>query len=152
MKISFLLTALISFCISALSQSEDSIWFVNNYNKMERQIIMRDGVKLFTAIYVPKDASEKHPVLMTRTPYSCTPYGEDKFISIWGSYYMTYARENYILVIQDVRGRYMSEGEFVDVRPFIKNKKNNKDVDEASDSYDTIDWLIKNIPCNNWIF
>ncbi len=149
MKISFLLTALISFCISALSQSEDSIWFVNNYNKMERQISMRDGIKLFTSIYVPKNASEKHPVLITRTPYSCRPYGEDKFLPIWTSYQMTYAKENYILVKQDVRGRYMSEGEFVDVRPFIKNKKSNKDVDEASDSYDTIDWLIKNIPGNN---
>ncbi len=149
MKISFLLIVLISFSLSVLSQNEDSIWFVNNYKKMERQITMRDGIKLFTAIYVPKDASEKHPVLITRTPYSCWPYGEDKFIPIWGSYHMTYAKENYILVIQDVRGRYMSEGEFVDVRPFIKNKKNNKDVDEASDTYDAIDWIIKNIQGNN---
>ncbi len=99
MKISFFLTALLLRCITALSQSEDSIWFVNNYSKMERQITMRDGIKLFTSVYVPKDASEKHPVLMTRTPYSSGPYGEGKFIPIWGSHYMTYARENYILVI-----------------------------------------------------
>ena len=86
---------------------------------------------------------------MTRTPYSCGPYGEKIFYPFWASYQMKYSKENYILVKQDVRGRYMSEGEFVDVRPFIKNKKNNKDTDEASDTYDTIDWIIKNISNNN---
>lgn len=109
---------------------------------------MRDGIKLFTSIYIPKDQSSKHPFLMTRTPYSSAPYGEGKFANYWDGYRMDYAKENFILVRQDVRGRFMSEGTFVDVRPFNKNKKGNE-TDEASDTYDTIDWLIKNIKNNN---
>ena len=110
---------------------------------------MRDGVKLFTSIYIPKDSTEKHPILITRTPYSCAPYGEENWPSYWDSYKKYYFREGYIMVIQDVRGRWMSEGEFMDVRPFNPNKKNATDVDEASDTYDAIEWLIKNIPGNN---
>jgi len=142
---------LIISCFSSgvYAQNADSSWFVNNYTKMEKYITMRDGVKLFTSFYIPKDQAEKHPFLLTRTPYSCAPYGEDKFASYWQSFRMAYARENYILVTQDVRGRYMSEGEFVDVRPFNKNKKTNNDIDEASDTYDAIDWMVKNIPDNN---
>ncbi|MEP7111015.1 MAG: CocE/NonD family hydrolase, partial [Ferruginibacter sp.] len=109
--------------ISTVAQNEDSSWFVNNYTKIERQIPMRDGIKLFTSIYIPKDKTEKHPFLLTRTPYSCAPYGEANFTSIWDEYRMAYAKENYILVRQDVRGRYMSEGEYMDVRPFNKDKK-----------------------------
>ncbi len=135
--------------ISSFAQNEDSAWFVNNYTKIERQIPMRDGIKLFTSIYVPKDKSEKHPFLLTRTPYSCAPYGEKNFPALWNSYKMAYLKENYIIVTQDVRGRYMSEGEFMDVRPFNKNKKTSKDIDEASDTYDAIEWLIKNIDNNN---
>lgn len=126
----------------------DSTWFSNNYSKKEVYITMRDGVKLFTSIYMPKSTSEKHPILMTRTPYSCRPYGEDKFIQIWRSYRKEYLEEGYIMVFQDVRGRWMSEGEFMDVRPFNPNKKGN-DIDEASDTYDTVDWLVKNLPNNN---
>jgi uncharacterized protein len=110
---------------------------------------MRDGVKLFTSIYVPKDKNEKHPILLTRTPYSCAPYGKDRYKAYWETYYKEYLREKYIMVIQDVRGRWMSEGEFVDVRPFNPNKKTNKDIDEASDTYDAIDWMVKNVPGNN---
>ena len=131
------------------AQSEDSTWFVNNYYKIERMVPMRDGIKLFTSFYIPKDSIEKHPFLFTRTPYSCAPYGEDKLTPFWNSFRMNYIKEKYILVTQDVRGRYMSEGEFVDIRPFNKNKKTNKDIDEASDTYDAIDWMLKNIPGNN---
>ena len=141
--------AFILAAISVTAQNDDSAWFAKNYTKIERQIPMRDGVKLFTSIYIPNDKSEKHPFLLNRTPYSCAPYGEDKFIRIDGRYQMAYAKENYILVIQDVRGRYMSEGEFMDVRPFNKNKKTAKDTDEASDTYDAIEWLLKNIEGNN---
>ena len=137
------------FSIWLIAQNEDSSYFANNYYKIERMVPMRDGVKLFTSFYIPKDSVEKHPFLMTRTPYSCAPYGEKNFLRIGGRYQMSYVKEKYILVMQDVRGRYMSEGNFVDVRPFIKNKKTNKDVDEASDSYDVIDWMLKNIPGNN---
>jgi len=133
----------------AHAENKDSIWVVNNYTKIERQIPMRDGIRLFTTIYIPKDTTERHPFLMTRTPYSCSPYGEDKFASFWRSYTMSYLKEGYIRVIQDVRGRWMSEGEFADVRPFNANKKTSQETDEASDSYDTVDWLLKNIPNNN---
>jgi len=135
--------------IFLIAQNTDSIWIVNNYTKIERQISMRDGIKLFTSIYIPKDNSENHPILMERTPYSCAPYGEDKWKDYWNSYLKAYLREGYIMVIQDVRGRWMSEGDFVDVRPFNPEKKSNKDIDEASDAYDAIDWLVKNIPHNN---
>src|SRR5215216_1379209 len=144
-----LLTALLLVVLPlfVFSQS-DSAWFVDNYTKMERMIPMRDGKKLFTAIYVPKDKSEKHPILMTRTPYGSGPYEEGKYREYWYGHYMTYLKENYIIIAQDVRGKYMSEGEYVDVRPFNKNKKDTE-VDEASDTYDTVDWLIKNLENNN---
>ncbi len=144
--LSFIIFLFLSF--TSFAQNEDSTWFVNNYTKLEQYIPMRDGIKLFTSIYIPKDQISKHPFLMTRTPYSSAPYGSDNFLPFWRSYLMKYARENIILVRQDVRGRYMSEGKFVDVRPFNKNKK-NKEIDEASDSYDAIDWLVKNIKNNN---
>lgn len=137
-----------SFSFGSTAQNLDSTWFVNNYSKKEIYISMRDGVNLFTSVYTPKDNLEKHPFLITRTPYSCAPYGEDKFVQLWNSYKMAYAKENYIFVTQDVRGRYMSEGMFEDVRPFNKNKK-GKETDEASDTYDAVDWLVKNIPGNN---
>jgi putative CocE/NonD family hydrolase len=136
------------FSIMVKSQNMDSVWFVNNYSKKETYITMRDGVKLFTSFYIPRNESEKHPFLITRTPYSCAPYGEDKYSTLWNSYKMAYAKENYIFVFQDVRGRYMSEGVFEDVRPFLKDKK-GKQIDEASDTYDAVDWMVKNITNNN---
>jgi putative CocE/NonD family hydrolase len=133
----------------AFGENPDSTWIVNHYIKKEQLITMRDGVRLFTSIYIPKDKTEKHPILITRTPYSCRPYGANKFRNFWANHYKDYFRENYIMVIQDVRGKFMSEGKFEDVRPFNPNKKTSKDIDEASDSYDTIDWLVKNIEDNN---
>jgi putative CocE/NonD family hydrolase len=140
---------LFSFVLLNAQNDQDSLWVRENYTKKEIYIPMRDGVKLFTAVYTPKDMSEKHPILMNRTPYSCAPYGADFSGRLTGSHWKYYCRENYIIVIQDVRGRWMSEGEFVDVRPFIKDKKANNDIDEASDTYDAIDWIIKNLPNNN---
>lgn len=109
---------------------------------------MRDGIKLFTSIYAPKDSTEKHPILIERTPYNCSPYGAGVYRDFWSDYNRYYLREGYILVVQDVRGRWMSEGKFVDVRPFLKDKKPG-DIDESTDAYDAIDWLVKNIPGNN---
>ena len=149
MKKLILVFTLCQLIFIAHSQNQDSLWVMNNYTKIERQIEMRDGVKLFTSIYIPKDIQENHPILMTRTPYSCAPYGEKTFRYFWYSYAMSYLKEGYIIVTQDVRGRYMSEGDFVDVRPFNPAKKTNKDIDESSDTYDTVDWLIKNIAHNN---
>jgi hypothetical protein len=140
---------LFSVIVVNAQTDQDSAWIRDNYTKKEVYIPMRDGIKLFTAIYSPKDMSEKHPVLMNRTPYSCWPYGENNWRTFWNSHWKYYLRENYIIVIQDVRGRWMSEGGFVDVRPFIKDKNTNADVDEASDTYDAIDWLVKNLPGNN---
>lgn len=131
-----------------LTQGTDSAWIVNNYTKKEVYIPMRDGVKLFTSIYLPKNVSEKHPILLTRTPYSCAPYGEDKFAAFWSSPRSYFMKEHYIYVQQDVRGRWMSEGVFEDVRPYNPNKKGTE-TDEASDTYDTIDWLVKNLTNNN---
>jgi uncharacterized protein len=144
----FLISALlfISFFLSA-QNSQDSAWIRDNYTKKEVSIPMRDGIKLFTSIYIPKDKTEKHPILIKRTPYSCKPYGENNWKDYWNCYQKEYCKEGYIMVTQDVRGRWMSEGEFKDVRPFNANKKGNE-IDEASDTYDTIDWLIKNIPNN----
>ena len=144
-----LLLFLFSFILLNAQTDQDSAWIRDNYTKKEITIPMRDGVKLFTAVYMPKDMSEKHPILMNRTPYSCSPYGENNWRGFWNGHWKYYLRENYIIVIQDVRGRWMSEGEFVDVRPFIKDKKTNNDIDEASDTYDAIDWLVKNLPNNN---
>lgn len=135
--------------IELKAQNQDSAWIVNNYIKKEIYIEMRDGIKLFTSIYIPKNNTEKHPVLITRTPYSCAPYGENAFRNFWKNHYKEYLKEHYIMVIQDVRGRWMSEGSFVDARPYNTNKKNNTDIDEASDTYDTIDWLVKNLENNN---
>ncbi len=136
------------FIVSLQAQNADSAWMREHYIKKEIYIKMRDGVRLFTSVYMPKDTTEKHPVLMTRTPYSCAPYGEDKWLPYWKSYVMAYLKEGFIMVRQDVRGRWMSEGMFEDVRPFNAAKKGTE-IDEASDTYDAIDWLVKNLPGNN---
>ncbi len=148
MKKLFIASVMLLVVFNASAENIDSTYFANNYIKKEVYITMRDGVTLFTSIYAPKDATEKHPILMTRTPYSCRPYGEKNYAAIWNGYKQTYVKENYIFVMQDVRGRYMSNGVFEDVRPFNKNKK-GKEIDEASDTYDTIDWLVKNLSNNN---
>jgi len=134
----------------ANAQEINEAWIKENYIKKEVLIPMRDGVKLFTAIYSPKNNTEKHPFLMMRSPYSCAPYGEEKIMGrLHNYYYKEYIKEGYIFVIQDVRGRWMSEGKFEDVRPFLENKSKPTDIDEASDTYDTVDWLLKNVDNNN---
>jgi putative CocE/NonD family hydrolase len=143
-----LLSATSFFFSAAQTNTLDSAWIKDNYYKIERMIPMRDGIKLFTAIYIPKDTTEKHPILLRRTPYSDEPYVEKSFPEFWNSYQRLYLRENYIMVVQDVRGKYMSEGDYVDVRPYNPNKKGTE-FDEASDTYDAVDWLIKNVPHNN---
>ena len=113
--------------LSITSQTINEQWVKEHYTKKEYSIPMRDGVKLFTTVYSPKDNSEKHPFLMTRTPYSCAPYGEEKYQPrLWNFHWREYLKEGYIFVFQDVRGRWMSEGTFLDVRPFNPNKKNKK--------------------------
>jgi len=118
------------------------------YTKIETMIPMRDGVKLFTSIYVPRDTTRLHPFILNRTPYSVGPYGPDRFPFL-DHQTSIFAREDYIIVRQDVRGRYMSEGEFVNVRPYVETKRSPQDIDETTDTYDTIEWLLKNVPGNN---
>lgn len=132
----------------AWAQENKANYVADNYTKKEVRIKMRDGVELFTSIYSPKDTSKKYPIVMQRTPYDCSPYGVDKFPKSIGPS-ETMMKEGYIVVYQDVRGRYMSDGLYDNMRAFISNKKNKTDVDEASDTYDTIDWLVKNVANNN---
>src|SRR5437867_573546 len=127
----------------------DSAFYQKNYVKHEYRIRMRDSVRLFTAVLIPKDSTELHPILLTRTPYSVRPYGEDKYPQSISNLLKQYLSRNYVIVNQDVRGRFMSEGTFENVRPYIAEKKSNHDIDETSDTYDTIDWLVKNIAHNN---
>jgi uncharacterized protein len=119
-----------------------------HYTKYEYRIAMRDGVRLFTAVFVPKDSSRPYPFLISRTPYSVAPYGVDQYRTQLGPS-PDFDKAGYIFVMQDVRGRYMSEGTFVEMRPHIDNKKSSKDVDDSSDLYDTLEWLLKNVPNNN---
>ena len=117
-----------------------------NYSREEVYITMRDGTRLFTSVYAPKDKSQQYPILIHRTPYNIEGNEGEYSGRLVNMYHLL--KEGYIIVFQDVRGRYMSEGEFVDVRPFIPNKK-GKQFDENSDTYDTVDWLIENIDGNN---
>lgn len=114
------------------------------YTKNEYRIPVRDGVLLYTAVYAPCDGA-KAPMIIFRTPYGCAPYGTDKFpAKLSKGYFRSYIDRGYIVVMQDVRGRFMSEGEFVNVRP-----AGFGEVDETTDSYDTVDWLVKHVPGNN---
>lgn len=113
------------------------------YEKVECSIAMRDSVHLHAAIYKPR-WGKNHPILVMRTPYSCAPYGDDFLDYLNENYlYRNYLRHGYILVFQDVRGRFMSEGEFENLRPALGT------TNEATDAYDTVDWLVKNIDGNN---
>ncbi len=119
-----------------------------NYTKYEIYIPMRDGVRLYTAVFAPKDSSKTYPILMQRTPYSIGPYGSDKYKENLGPSAL-FGKEGYIFVYQDVRGRWMSEGEFDHMRPHKDVKSGSKDIDESTDTYDTIEWLLKNVPGHN---
>ncbi len=147
MKNFFSIAFSIAFTLS-IAQEKKPNYVQENYTKKEHHLKMRDGAELFVSIYSPKDTSKKYPIMLQRTPYDCAPYGEDKFPNrIAPNEIMM--KEGYIVVYEDVRGRYMSDGLYDNMRPFIANKKSKLDIDEASDTYDTIDWLVKNVPNNN---
>ncbi|MBL0314197.1 MAG: CocE/NonD family hydrolase, partial [Holophagaceae bacterium] len=136
------------FSIALLAQAPapSANYVQEHYTKREVRIAMRDGVKLFTSIYVPKDTSRTYPVMMQRTPYSVAPYGPDKFK--WGlGPSRLFTEEGFIFVFQDVRGRMMSEGTFIEMTPH-KAHKGPKDVDESTDTFDTVDWIVKNLATN----
>lgn len=120
----------------------------SRYEKKEYRIPMRDGVKLFTIVYAPRDGSKKYPILLERTPYGIGPYGADAYREALGPSRL-FEESGYIFVYQDVRGCYMSEGEFEDVRPCLVDRRDARAIDESTDAYDTIDWLIKNTKNSN---
>lgn len=119
-----------------------------NYTKSMYSITMRDGIKLFTIVYEPKDQSKKYPILFNRTPYGSGPYGPDEFKTQLGGNELL-QKSGFIFVFQDVRGRFMSEGQFQDVRPFKPVKKGPKDIDESTDAYDSMSWLLKKLKNHN---
>ena len=152
LRLSAFTSATLLFQAALVAQAAEPVdtnaaWFVEHYTKYEHRIPVRDGVHLYTRVYVPKDDSHEWPILLTRTPYSLKPYGVDNYTDPSGSFKVL-AKDRFILVTQDVRGRYGSEGEYVHVRPF-NPAKGPKDTDENSDTFDTIDWLVKNVPNNN---
>lgn len=140
--------AVVSFAFAEAQPNSDYV--KENYTKTVENISMRDGVNLYTVIYAPKDTSKEYPIMLQRTCYSVQPYGENEYKSALGpNKFMM--EEGYIFVYQDVRGRWMSEGDFDNMRPHIAGNdvNNKKDIDESSDTYDTIEWLINNVPNNN---
>ncbi|QIL75651.1 CocE/NonD family hydrolase [Hymenobacter sp. HDW8] len=146
-----LTTAVLLTSTTAYGQkiNADSVYVRQHYTKTEQLVPMRDGHKLHTIIYAPTDAATKrYPVLMNRTPYSAGPYGPDTYKTALGPS-PTMMREGYIFVYQDVRGAYMSEGEFVNMRPAKDKPRGKQDIDEGTDTFDTIEWLVKKGPRNN---
>lgn len=148
-KIVAVLIAVVGLCFCPTDSMAQGLEYVKaNYTKYEYRIPMRDGKRLFTSVYVPKDTSKTYPMLMTRTPYDVKPYGVDQYRDNLGPSPL-FGKAGYIFVYQDVRGRWMSEGEYVNMRPHRAAKKSPQEIDESTDTYDTIDWLIKNVPNHN---
>lgn len=129
------------------SPSDRQGYFERHYRKSEHRVPMRDGARLFTQVFSPIDASEDQPIILFRTPYGIPPYGDDFPNTPVPS--LLFAKEGYIIVFQDVRGAFMSEGEFRYFRPYVPNKRTSADVDESSDAYDTVDWLLRHVPGHN---
>jgi hypothetical protein len=121
---------------------------LEHYTKKVHMIPMRDGVRLFTQVYAPLDTSQEYPIMLRRTPYGIPPYGENRYRNSLGPSWH-FVEEGYIFVYQDCRGKYRSEGEFVVMRPYLPDKRGPQDTDDSSDTYDTIEWLLKNIPNHN---
>ncbi len=144
----WLIALQVSLSFGQLQTVSEAQFIQENYDKQEQLIPMRDGVRLFTSIYTPKDKSQKYPFMYNRTPYNVAPYGKDLFKTQLGPSEQ-FARAKFIFVYQDVRGRWRSEGEFINMRPELTGKPGKKQIDESTDTYDTIAWLLKNIPNHN---
>jgi putative CocE/NonD family hydrolase len=138
---------LVALLLAGAVSAQGLEWVKANYTKYEYYIPMRDGVRLFTSVYIPKDRTQSYPILLNRTPYGVAPYGADRYRENIGPSPL-FAKEGYIFVYQDVRGRWMSEGEFVHMRPHNPHKR-QKEIDESTDTYDTIAWLLDHIPNHN---
>jgi putative CocE/NonD family hydrolase len=144
----FLSFCITSFIVSAQAPNTDSLYMREHYNKFEYRIPMRDGIQLFNVVYIPKDNSKTYPILLNRTCYNASSYADFK---LYGHPSRFLVEDKYIFVFQDVRGRYMSDGVFDNMTPNIpgNNPKNKKAIDESSDTWDSIDWMIKNLKSNN---
>jgi putative CocE/NonD family hydrolase len=149
MKRSLILMLGAAALLAAETPKDEAADIKARYTKNEYRIEMRDGVKLFTAVYTPKDRSQAYPFLMSRTPYTVAPYGIESYRQHLGPASEKFRAEGFIFVYQDVRGKGRSEGQFVHVRPYIPDKRSPQQVDESSDTFDTLDWLVKNVPNNN---
>ena len=143
-----LLIAVASLPLSAQQPAPAGPDIKSLYTKSEHMIPMRDGVKLFTIVYSPKNQAERYPFMIHRTPYGSPPYGPEAYRGSLGPS-IDFVREGFIFVYQDVRGKFRSEGEFTVMRPIHPSPSTPKDTDESTDTYDPIDWLLKNIPNNN---
>jgi len=142
-------SCLLSYSNALAQETAKEANFVKaHYTKYEYRIPVRDGKRLFTSVYVPKDTSQPYPILMQRTPYSVGPYGEDQYKERLGPS-DEFEKAGYIFVYQDVRGRYLSEGQFLEMHPHIDVKKFARDVDESTDTFDTIEFLLKHVANNN---
>jgi putative CocE/NonD family hydrolase len=139
---------LLSTCLTSVAAGQGLEYIKSHYTKYEYRIPMRDGCRLFTSVYIPKNDATTYPILLKRTPYGLSPYGVDQYPGSLGPSTLL-AEAGYIFVQQDVRGRWMSEGEFVHMRPHRPEKAAPEDVDESSDTWDTVDWLIKHVAGNN---
>jgi uncharacterized protein len=143
----FCIIVLVSAC--SYASKDDSLYLVQHYTKAEYRIPMRDGACLYTIVYSPIDLSVKYPILFNRTPYNIAPYGKELDFSFRRGLFPAFLHEGFIFVFQDVRGRFMSEGVYQHMTPFIENKKTKEEVDDNSDAWDSMDWLIKNIKNHN---
>lgn len=160
-----LLIIILAYSVDVWAQNGRNVtgeWLKENYTKREVMIPMRDGARLYTAVYEPVSSSEAKPVMLVRTPYSLRPYGfeageepsKDRFAyssGMWGDL-LNYAADGYVIVLQNVRGTYLSEGEFENIRPHLSGKAGGKTtkplIDEATDTYDTVEWLLANTENN----
>ncbi len=138
------------YCPSSFAQevANPAKYIRENFTRQDYRIPMRDGVRLYTIVYSPKEGSKKYPLLMLRTPYGIGPYDEGKLRGSLGpnKHFLT---EGYIFVYQDVRGRFMSEGEFENMRPHKPRRTSDEDIDESTDTYDTIAWLLRKVANHN---
>ena len=132
----------------AAAQQQQPFNVKEHYTKSEHRVAMRDGLKLFTTVYAPKDQSKKVPIMLFRTPYGTGPHGLTQFKTSLGPSSL-FARDGFIFVYQDVRGKGLSEGKFVVMKPVIPKREGPGDVDETTDTYDTIQWILDNVPHHN---
>lgn len=135
------------FLSASLLLAQEKLDAKAHYDKVEYMVAVRDGIKLYTQVYTPKDKTQNYPIILFRTPYSVRYYGPKLFRRVF--FNEAYTREGFIFVYQDVRGKFKSEGEFIVMKPHKIVKEGPDDVDESSDTYDTIEWLLENIPNHN---